>query len=109
MKNLIPFALFEAVKPDAKLIIIKKKLMNMFSDKYNNNDTLQHGAVNFSKFTAKIGDVVNSYLKTQNIDEIFLYTKKELEDKVFNEVDKKVVIRLKNNDQFKKLFLDKSK
>ena len=102
MKNLIPFALFEAVKPDAKLIIIKKKLMNMFSDKYNNNDTLQHGSVNFSKFTAKIGDVVNSYLKTQNIDEIFLYTKKE-----FNEVDKKVVIRLKRNDQFKKLFLDK--
>jgi hypothetical protein len=107
MKNLIPFALFEAIKPDAKLTTIKRTLMKMFSDKYNNNDTLQHGKVDFSKFVPQIGDVVNSYLRTQDIDKVFLYTKKELEDKVFTEVDKKVVNKLKNNDQFKKLFLDK--
>jgi len=107
MKHLNTFALFEAIKPDAKLTTIKRKLMNMFSDKYNNNDTLQHGNVNFSKFVPQIGDVVNSYLRTQDIDKVFLYTKKELEDKVLTEVDKKVVNKLKNNDQFKKLFLDK--
>ena len=106
MKNLIPFAIFEAIKPDAKLTIIKRKLMKMFADKYSTNPTSQNNST-FNKFVAPIGDVVNSYLKTQNTDEIFLYSKKELEDKVFNEIDERVINKLKNNDQFKKLFLKK--
>jgi hypothetical protein len=109
MKNLIPFAFFEAVKPEAKLFMVRKTIMTMFSDKYNNNDTLQHGNIDFSKFVPQIGDVVNSYLKSKNIDEIYNMSKKELKDKIFTEIDEKVVNKLKNNDQFKKLFLDKSK
>lgn len=107
MKNLIPFAIFEAIKPDAKLTILKRKLMNMFADKYSTNPTSQNSKDKFNKFIAPIGDVVNSYLKTENIDKLFLYSKKELEDKVFNEIDERVINKLKNNDQFKKLFLDK--
>lgn len=107
MKNLIPFAIFEAIKPDAKLTIIKRKLMRMFADKYSTNPTSQNNKDTFNKFVAPIGDVVNSYLKTQNIDKVFLYTKKELEDKVFDEIDERVINKLKNNDQFKKLFLEK--
>jgi len=107
MKNLIPFALFEALKPEYKLTTLKRKLMNMLSDKYSTPSKTQNGEKNFNKFIAPIGDVVNSYLKTQDIDALYKYTNQELKDKVFAELDEKVVRKLKNNDQFKKLFLEK--
>lgn len=107
MKNLIPFALFEAIKPEHKLTLIKRTLMKMFATKYSTKPTSQHGSDGFHKFTAQIGDVVNSYLKTQNHEEIYKYPITRLKDEVFTEIDKLVVDKLKRNDQFKKLFLDK--
>ena len=107
MKNLITFALFEAIKPEAKLTTIKRKLMDMFIDKYSTHPTSQNNKDTFSKFVPQIGDVINSYLKTQKNDELYTYSTRKLKNDIFPEIDEKVISKMKNNDQFKKLFLDK--